>query len=805
MSKHWGTLVLAMMASVCVFLLRLQGSTMPAWLIAEWILMLGSAIITKTVLAQTRWGTEENEGRKKVRVVLWLIGAFWITAPWLSKAFVRSVLGADGEATELVWLGMLQHAAVWQAAIATTSRQEWISFLLSCFLAIFGLATSDRTGMVQVVGPFALMAAWWLMARYWNSIEGGFVASQSVPLFRMRLLVLSGMVAVSVVVFWIASTRSNQAMMLDGFMPTSGGKQRADASARQGVGDGDMLVAAQDEAFTFGPVDSDLFLESDVPSMYDLVSEIYGEATNKKRKYARAISLDNQVQESEREGTESKKNSREFSALRTPKDRTTKAKPEGTESRAVVQLIGRTPAWLRLESFDRFEENTWTQSESLRLDKRYHEPELHALGDKPWMLLQSPPRDLVYPVRERLAIKVIQFLSPRLLTPSIVTHVHIDRIDQPDFFSWTSDGQLMMPNREHVPQLTVVHQLVQIPQLHVLRDPNNPISHLAHTTAAHGTSNDPLAHYLQLDSNGQSFAERTKVWLEQAMNDRPQATDWDKVQAIVARCREEFVEDGTAAPPESCKDVLEHLWNERRGPDYLIASAAVVAIRNMGIPCRLCRGFYASPRRYDLRSGQTEVMPEDLHTWAEVYVHGAWLTIEPCGTYPLPTEHRTWQQWAIQCFWSIQHVVLHRPLWVALVVSAFGLLVYLRQRILESMMCGIWVVVQWLPMKPRIRWTLRLLQWRMWVWGERVPHRATVESWLGDQLSLRSRVTSEDRERFIRAVQSLAYAPRSMHARALETASTAIQRVCWSVVWSGIMALYSPRQRLSDSSASYSS
>jgi hypothetical protein len=184
--------------------------------------------------------------------------------------------------------------------------------------------------MIQIVGPFAILAAWWLMARYWNSIEGGFVASENIPLIRMRVAILLGIASTAGLVLWLATTVGREAVSLDGFMPTSGGRERADSSARQGVGDGDMLVAARDEAFTFGAVDTDLFLDSEVPSMYDLVSEVYGETSNKKRKMARAISLNQQIKENEREGTESKTNSREFSALRKPRDKTLSFQPEST-------------------------------------------------------------------------------------------------------------------------------------------------------------------------------------------------------------------------------------------------------------------------------------------------------------------------------------------------------------------------------------------------------------------------------------------------------------------------------------------
>lgn len=794
MNRNWGTIVLAILASLSILLLRLQGSMAPIWLFAETFTVIASAIAIRVAMNRASQAWMESADASRVRVALVVSGAVAVLLPWLSKLIQTRLLGGNGEATELVWMGMLQIAALWVAAGSYQTRHEWLSFLISCFLTIFGLATSDREGMIQIVGPFAIIAAWWLMARYWNSIEGGFVASESIPLIRMRLMILIGISTLAAAGLWLAVGVGRDTVLLDGFMPTSGGRQRADQSARQGVGDGDMLVAATDEAFTFGPVDSDLFLESDVPSMYDLVSDIYGEATNKKRKYARAISLDQKMQDVEREGTESKKSSKEFSALRKPKDRSQAFRPEGTDSKAVVQLIGRTPAWLRVESFDRFEDSTWIQSPTLDMSKRNMEPELKMFRDKPWMTVQSLPGELVYPVRERSAIKVIQFESSRLISPSLISHVHIDRIDQPDFFGWMPDGQLMMPNREQVPRLTVVHQLTHIPSLHALRDPEHPMRYLSHTSAAHGGSNDFLSHYLQVDAPERSSAAIAKAWLDEKGLRSNAVTDWNRVMAIVDSLRSRIELDPSAVPSEDCEDVVAFLLERGRGPDYLIATAAVLMIRDLGIPCRLCRGFFASPERFDYRSGQTEVLPEDLHTWAEVYAHGMWIPIEPTGAYPIPNEHRTWQQWAIQSGWWLRDAMVRHPVRAMLILIALAVAVYLRQRLLEFLLSMFSVLMQWLPIRARIRWMLETVRWRMWLWGEPISRGETIERWLTEQLAIRSRASRSDADAFVRTVQGLAYAPASIQRRTLATHSRIIGRVCWSLILSGLGSIVAPRK-----------
>jgi protein-glutamine gamma-glutamyltransferase len=801
MNRTWGTLVLAILGSITILLLRVQGASEPVWLVIETFAVILCAIGIRLWLNQRFNGLPESAEFSRIRTGLLVLGGGVTLIPWLSKVVQNQFLGGDGEATELVWIGMLQYASLWCAAAAYQSRHEWLSFLISCFLAIFGLATSDREGMIQIVGPFAILAAWWLMARYWNSIEGGFVASENIPLIRMRVAILLGIASTAGLVLWLATTVGREAVSLDGFMPTSGGRQRADSSARQGVGDGDMLVAARDEAFTFGAVDTDLFLDSEVPSMYDLVSEVYGETSNKKRKMARAISLNQQIKENEREGTESKKNSREFSALRKPRDKTLSFQPESTESRAVVQLIGRTPAWLRLETFDRFEESTWTQSSTLDVGKRSMEPELKMIEDKPWMTIQSFPSELVYPVRERTAIKVIQFESPRILTPSLITHVHIDKIDQTDFFGWMNDGQLMMPHRDFVPRFTIVHQLTQIPALHALRDPGSSLRQLSHTHAAHGVSQDFVSHYLQIDPAEQLGVAEGQRWLEQAGPQSKSVTDWDRVMGLVKALRSRIELDPTRVPPEDCESVVSFVMKEGRAPDYLIATTAVLMIRDMGIPCRLCRGFLAKPERYSYRSRQTEVLPEDLHTWAEVFAHGVWIPIEPTGAYPMPHEYRTWRQWAIQMAWSIRDTVIQHPWRTAAGLGLIAAAIFFRQRLLEFAISLLSALMLWMPVKARIRWMLEALRWRMWLWGEPISNGATVERWLTEQLAIRSRSSQSDAEIFVQTVQGLAYAPVSIQKRTLSANRRVVSRVCWSLVASGMLGLLIPRRSISSPSS----
>ena len=804
-SKNWTVFLLASLASLSILSLRLSGSSDRIWLSCEFAIVWFVAFFVRWVSShQSKTNRPKEAAVQKVPAAsigtpgwLLILGTIAILSPWLSSIAQVRLLGISGEANELIWLAMLQYAALWGAAVAERDRSEWISFLMSCFLVIFGLATSDRPNMIQLVIPFAAVACWWLMAKYWVSIEQGFVASESVPLIRMRALVLGSIALIAGITLAIMTKQSIRNSALDGFMPTSGGQKRGESWSRQGVGDGDMLVAAKDEAYTFGPVDSDLFLDSEVPSMYDMVSEMYGEPTPRQRQYARAISLENQAQELEEEGTESKKNSREFSALRQPNQKTQNHRPTGSDSRAVLYLVGRTPQWLRLESYDRFSDNTWSHSENIDLSRRHGEPTLESIAGKPWMRLQSFARDLVFPVHERIATKVIQFKSPRLLTPSLITFTHIDRIDQPDFFGWTRDGQLMMPNREHVPQLTVVHQLLQIPQLHPLRDTNNPLSNISHLSRAH-TSDDWIQRYTHVDSTSPRIRSTLDDWFRATKQESGQpTTDWQRIETIVRNLRQ-FQHDNQSVPPADCTDTIPYVLEKKCAPDYLIASTAVMLIRKLGIPCRLCTGFFASPARYDARAGQTEVIPEDLHTWAEVYIHGIWIPIEPTGSYPQPREHRSWQQWAIQSAWFIRDTIRTNPIACSLFACGMGLAFYFRRSIAFKATCLILVLIPLLSESTKLRMTLRLLRWREWLWSQHRAPRTTLQDWLSGKLKSLTRATNLDTATFIRSAQRLAYGPKKNTLLWTDHETQSIRKVYRSLLLSGIFG--SPATRLSQSS-----
>ena len=775
------TFALAMIAATGVQLLRMQGTSEIVWLSLEF-----AAVLSACWFAWFRI-------KESIQHQGWIIvGAACVCLPFATSLILVRIFGRAGEATELVWLAMLQNAALWQSAIAWSRRQEWMSFLLSSFLMVFGLATSDRRGMVAIVLVYALFAVWWLTGKYWKSIERGFIARDSVPLVRLRLTALAFAVLLTCAIGGLAISSGTKLSAIDGFMPTSGGNGQSDPSARNGVGDGDMLVAAKEEAFTFGPVESELFMDSKTPSLYDLANDFYGEPFVR-REHTRTISLDSQSKESELEGSESKKRSREFSAIRMPREGTGEKKMNGTESKAVFHLIGRVPQHLRLETFDSFDGVKWSRSDDLLLKESMQPIALETMQSKPWMRLQVHAAELAHPVRERQTVKVIGLKSQRIVTPSLLTHMYIDKVDNADFFGWTIDGQLMMPDRDHVPQLSVVHQMYQTPQLHPLRDPNNKLHRIAHTNQQLADSEDSgVAKYLHEYSQSTSaLANRTREVIERHLGHSAAGlTDWQRIEAILDYLRSNFRHQPNATVPTECEDAVQHLFDCKQGPDYLFASAAAVMIRNLGVPSRLVSGFYASPDHYDFKSGQTEVLPEHMHTWTEVYCHGIWFAIEPTPGFASPNEFRTWNQWAITRIWAVRDTIYYYPLRCVLCCLSVVAIAVFRRRIADAALSATVIWLALAPARIQIGWMRRLLEWRGWIHGRNYALRSTLGQRLSSMLNENVGLNARDRELYIQAANRIAYAPRSKTIGWLNDHSVDLRKICWAIIKRGLVNLF---------------
>lgn len=786
----WVLFAMATLAAGMTSALRSQGSELWGWLVAELVLvgvmLLGvrwRSMAQGGSFADPQWATSGWAGRVEhlllrsialpVALVVW---------PLLSRMVQRRWMGLQGEALELCWIAMLQMGAWWLASKALSLRERSLALVANSFLVLFVLATSENRWSLALAAVYGILVAWWMMSSYWDRIAKGFVAHETIPLVRLRVAALALLLGLLVPIGWIVSRTPISPRTLDGFLPTSGGRQGGDPSARRGVGDGDQLVGATQEATTFGPVESELFLESQMPSLYDVASEIYGEAIPKVRRYQRAVALQSEVRETEREGSESRKSGREFSALRTARRQPPGEPLAGTSSRAVCYLIGRTPIHLRLDTLERFDGLDWRSEWTGEVGGAGEPKRLETRTGKPWVVLEDLHQQLFHPIADRLAIKVIGLESARLLSPANLEAVHIDRVDRLDFYGRDADGHWRMVDRDQVPQLTVLHEMVRIPSLHELRvgDPGGTgVAIDSKSAAASG-----LSAMLEVPGG----AERYRLWMRRQLGEAWEGwSDFRKLETAVEWLKSRGAVERGREWEGDIEDVAWRFLEDPRGEDYHFATTAAMMARSLNIPARLAQGFYARPERYDRRAGQTHVLQEDLHTWLEILVQGRWIPIEPTPGYVRPQEHRTWEQWLAEMGWRGSRWIGEHRVSIAVTALAVALAIWTRRIWIDFLAsCLLWLLgigsTRW-----RLASTVRLLTLRAWL--ENAPRASStpLARWLAGQLErLSPWLDRSQRELFTEAVDRLHYAPASRFGEWLQESQEPLESICRTIFFSPI-------------------
>ena len=637
--------------------------------------------------------------------------ALLVLLPILVQFVARPLTGA-GDPTEIVMLLCVQNAALGAAALGQWRRAGGISFLLSGFLVLFVTAITDSRIAYVLSGLFGLTGMWWLMSAYWDRLQGRFAVetTRHVPVrtgvIAATLLVLLGGAALA------SLAGRSSTFVLPGFMPTSGGNRWTDQYARSGVGDGDMLVAAKDKALSVGPVDSEIFTESEMPSLYDALNDVKGKPFGKMKTNLR-IAIDQEfMRDMGREAAESQQSGREFSTVRRM-TRRWRDRLEDRKATAMFYVVGRTPLHLALETYDHFDGAVWSARQK---DPTVPRIEMDDRGSEPWMVARRPCGYPILVDTQQHAVKIINLKTNRFPSPSQLAAWQVYQINRPDFFGWSDDGIAGMPRRDFIPQLTTVQLISHRLNLEPLRTSEPARLPLA----------DALAHYLEVSDlvDRKRVSEAVHRWTEGV------PVGWQQVEAVVEHLRADFEHDPAATAPANCEDTTSHFLTARRGPDYLFASTAAVMVRMLGYPSRVVSGFYADPRDYDRRGRQTIVEDEDAHLWVEVCVDGrTWIPIEPTPGYEPPITVLTWSQRLARSMKTVFRWVRNNVLLaVALFCAGIGLIVY-RRETFDVTSYAFWSTLSLGSPRRRILWTVWLLEWRGWMAGRRRPTNRTLRQW----------------------------------------------------------------------------
>ena len=606
----------------------------------------------------------------------------WLTAV-ISEVTFRNL--GWGEPLELSIFELLLAVGI-AGTFVDSILAKRTTVLVSIFLASFLFFINPSFPVAVAGAVFTLAVIISLLRTYWREIEGvemdrvfvrGNRSAFAVPLLVIWVLAVlaTGLSTVPVV------TRFNST-----YSPFSGGESWADMFAMSGVGDGQALVAATQTAQTEGPVDSDIFVESKKRSLYDIVSDEYGE-TKKSRKHtpmSSAVSLDTQkMQKNHLRLAQAEKNAATFTLCREAKgDRKI---PDDLSSDALFLVNRQGPLVLKMSTYDTFDGQQWSHSKKTA-------QEIYSVLDSSkgdWFCLKRNPFREALRSAQRLSISIIHLQAEEVPTPPLLEAWSIRQINRRDFYGF-SDEQLAMNIGNTVPEFTQVSMV-----RHGFVNP----------TQVTAVCNDQGKANVPIDSGWKEFQTQA----EKNISDFP-TLSWTQVEQVQKYLRDNFSlreRDDSVVSTDSAASPLTQFWETKSGQDYHFATAAVAMLRGLGFSARLAQGFYLSPESYDERSKKSAVFNRDIHTWVEVEVEtGVWLPLEVTPGYLSTPESKTLIDHLVEATINLAGWFWHHP-GAAFFMGMLSLVVWLQRK----KFFAYWRWLEWqlrvlLFPAQAVRWTL---------------------------------------------------------------------------------------------------
>jgi len=620
---------------------------------------------------------------------------------------LRRWLLAESRPFELLIMFNLKNLMLGLGAAAGTPRYQRLSFVSGLFLLLYSAAVTTEP-LVQVLAAlFGATGLVWLAASHWQSLQDR-VLLQSTGRSRQRGLMLAALVVLAPLAGWSA-VGNDAASALEGMLPSSGGTGGSDDAARNGVGDGEALVAGAQNIRSFAPIEDAPFIADEHPALYDVLSDTY-EPPCPVQHQDRAVSITAELAAAVQERmSRSEMANREFTLLRQG-DGGPARHVRDVSTDALMYVSGRTPLHLRMELYDVFDGFTWypePASESLpplSLEQR---------GDESWLCARSHVGSLDCLLGpEHHAIKVARLKTNCIPAPLYLTGVHIDLVHRLDLFQWRQDGIVQM-DRKSLPDSVPIHLASAVlDQDLLLKEIDSFVGgRPQHYGLPDGASMDDVQRLAQ-------------AWA----GDVPRG--WPQVQAIVERLRTSYIHDHDAIVSDDRRDpVTEFLLRSRRGPDYQFATAAALLLRALGYPTRLVSGFYARPEKYDAKTRHTPVHKDDAHVWVEVHLTaGTWATVEPTPGYDVLQPPPGFIERVAAACVSAARWMLAR--WPQLLLGATCLLVIYRVRFVcwDGAHTLAWQLSKRYSTRSHVLATWRLLDRRLnWAGLRRPPSCAPAE------------------------------------------------------------------------------
>lgn len=662
-----------------------------------WILAIEGAAIT-SLLILTGW-LFLHRGKRTLGVLISAV--LTLVCPVMVSFLGRSNgLGTSWELVGLTTLGVgaMLLALLGRYGVGQRGKEGDLSVVCSGFLVLFTTSSADDPRAVLFAIVWAVGCLWWLVTNHWERLEVRLPQSvQRVPRVRAYSTFLGVLLfAAAAVLVW---GRVQQSEPLSwGFMPTSGGERWSDPGAKKGVGNGDMVVAAREHASTFGPVETDVFMDSPEPSLFDMFDDTIGEPF-KKDKTEKAIALLQQAaSDGEGKTSESDQGGTAFTTARKPAQRNDGL--QSNRSSAALQWIGERGEHLAMERWSHFDGIEWTEK-SVGGDRQVTAQDV---SGKPWFFFEKGgPVGLLCEVKPQ-AVKFLRLKSARIPAPATNVGVHIADVDREDFFAISGDDVLMMTGRETVPPQTVVRLLSRDIDGDLLRGQG-------YFTA--------YEREWQAMTNGLRRAgELAREWTQGSQR------GWEQIESVVDHLREDFQWDRNQ--PIDPQDPLADFLSKRRGGEHLFATAATVMLQSLGYNARLVGGFYAHPDDYDRLTGETAIGADDAHVWVEVQIsQGVWIPLEPTPGYLPPTLRRHW-------VYRVAEVVARFWTYGIMVVLAFGLIYWRRIWLVDHLTRFGWWLMQPLAIQHRIHWWGLLLDLRCRMARNPRPSGVPRRKWINE-------------------------------------------------------------------------
>lgn len=627
-----------------------------------------------------------------------------------------------GDPPEFIAFDVVLSAAM-LLSVAPQRRWRQAALVTSAFAALMVTFAKPDPAVYSCVVLFGVVGLWRMMTTYWEGIESKAIGSSSRQLpFRFSIL---GMTVIVMLLLAVAATALKRDALgwTSSWSFFSGGEQWSDPYATGGVGDGENLVAATKSAQSEGPIDSDMFIESKKRSLYDVIAELNGEKKPTPRtetSQAVGIRTENYLHNHGRLA-KVQKNSSSFQTTRTSqvKDR---PKPDDALSDALLLVTGEAPTHLTIETFDLFDGETWFQSEAG--SRRAMWGLLPGDTNEWYCFKRTDSRGVLYGFKN-YQVAFVHLQSERIPLPPLTEAWSIGHVNQPRFYRPTLDDGLEMTLGNTIPEFTLIRlvsrgfRLKYLPMRNFWRQALVPRDRRPESLES--LEEEPIPE-LELPLDDVATQQLRLLADEWTAGANP---GWEQVQRIVNGLRSEFT---PAAVPESS---LEQFLQERRGPNYLFATAAVLALRSQGIPARMVSGFYVDPKNRNSKTGKTAIGPQDAHFWAEVHVgDGNWIPVEPTPGYTPPAESLSWLDHMVQAVLAaIMWCVAHWP-WALSGLLAMIATIVLRRRLWSALGWSWWQATLALRPQHAVLATLRILERSARERGCPRPRHQPVGTWL---------------------------------------------------------------------------